>query len=97
MSVYGYVKRAVISSYLLLMTKMFLLTSSIIGPKASLSITLCPVDDTSAFCTSSSLAAAAFSVNVTDLKKKKKTLKGRQRKAYLIHPHKTNPHNYEEI
>lgn len=36
-------------------------TSSIIGPRASLSITLWPVDDTSAFCTSSSLAAAAFS------------------------------------
>lgn len=38
-------------------------TSSIIGPKASLSITLWPVDETSAFCTSSSFAAAAFSVN----------------------------------
>lgn len=39
------------------------LTSSIIGPKASLSITLWPVDETSAFWTSSSFAAAAFSVD----------------------------------
>lgn len=78
------------------MTKMFLLTSSIIGPKASLSITLWPVDDTSAFCTSSSLAAAAFSGNV---KAKNNTLEARKRKrkAYLLHPHKTNPHTFEEI
>lgn len=37
-------------------------TSSIMGPSASLSMTPCPVDDTSDFCTSSMLAAAAFSV-----------------------------------
>lgn len=73
---------------------MFLLTSSIIGPKASLSITLWPVDDTSAFCTSSSLAAAAFSVNATA---KNNTLEGRKRKAYVVHPHKTNPHTSEEM
>lgn len=36
-------------------------TSSIMGPSASLSMTPCPVDDTSDFCTSSMLAAAAFS------------------------------------
>lgn len=38
-----------------------LATSSIMGPSASLSMTPCPVDDTSDFCTSSMLAAAAFS------------------------------------
>lgn len=40
-------------------------TSSIIGPSASLSMTPCPVDDTSDFCTSSMLAAAAFSATNT--------------------------------
>lgn len=44
-------------------------TSSIIGPRASLSMTLCPVDDTSAFCTSSSLVAAAFSAHRKDNRK----------------------------
>lgn len=73
---------------------MFLLTSSIIGPKASLSITLWPVDDTSAFCTSSSLAAAAFS---GDVRAKNNTLEAGKRRACLLHPHKTNPHTSEEI
>lgn len=37
-------------------------TSSIMGPKVSLSMTPCPVEETSAFCTSSALATGAFSV-----------------------------------
>lgn len=46
------------------------------GPKASLSITLWPVDETSAFCTSSSFAAAAFSVNqeINDTQNKEKII-----------------------
>lgn len=37
-------------------------TSSIMGPKVSLSMTPCPVEETSAFCTSSASATGAFSV-----------------------------------
>lgn len=57
-------------------------TSSIIGPKASLSITLWPVDETSAFCTSSSFAAAAFSVNKRVSHKK---LRGKIKKTWKHH------------
>jgi len=36
-------------------------TSSIMGPRASLSMTPCPVEETSAFCTSSASATGALS------------------------------------
>lgn len=72
-----------------------MLTSSIIGPKASLSITLWPVDETSAFCTSSSFAAAAFSVHKTEREK----FRGRKTNTHTptpTHPTETDPHTFEK-